>query len=218
MRFAIFDLDGTLVDTLKPHVDSFIAIAEKYGVETNRREIEDLFGVRAKEIYQLLIARQKLDLDAGKLAEEKYAYMQAHLKPFELLPGVKALLEHMQSRKIKMAVATGTSKPVLVKNVLGMAGILQYFDKIITAEEVSFTKPDPEIYLKAISALDPEQKYPKSEFLAFEDSTYGVQAAHGAGLRCVAVATGRAKKVDLTKEKPYLLLDTLEDAALKQIL
>ncbi len=99
-----------------------------------------------------------------------------------LKPGVRELLDDLAARKIPLAVATSTRNPVAEQR-LEQIGLRKYFSALVTGDQVTRGKPEPDIYLKAVRELgaDPASTY------ALEDSHAGVRSAHGAGLRVIMV-------------------------------
>ena len=83
----------------------------------------------------------------------------------------------------------------------------KYFEVILTADSVSHSKPNPEIFLKTATEL----KMNPEKCVIFEDSIFGVKAAKSAGMGCVAVTTGVYSKQELEKEKPDLVVKTLNE-------
>jgi HAD superfamily hydrolase (TIGR01509 family) len=127
----------------------------------------------------------------------------------KLFPGAIELIEALQG-KVKMGLASMNNRSVIL-HLLKMKDIEKYFDTVLTAESISLSKPNPEIFLKAASKLNTKPE----KCVVFEDSIFGVQAAKSANMGCVAVVTGVYSKAELEKEKPDLAVKTLND---KQII
>jgi beta-phosphoglucomutase-like phosphatase (HAD superfamily) len=84
----------------------------------------------------------------------------------------------------------------------------KYFDVVLTAESISHSKPDPEIFLKTAFKL----KASPEKCVVIEDSIFGVKAAKLANMSCIAVLTGVYSKQELEREKPDLIVKTLKDS------
>ncbi len=124
----------------------------------------------------------------------------------KLFPGAKELLETLQG-KVKMGLASMNNRSVIT-NLVEAKCLEKYFDVILTADSVSHSKPDPEIFLKTASGLkvDPEK------CVVFEDSIFGVKAAKSGKMGCVAVTTGVYSARELEVAKPDLIVKTLKDS------
>ena len=100
------------------------------------------------------------------------------------VPGVIAFVDTLRARAVPLAVATSARRSDTVE-LLGPLGLLDRFDAIVTAEDVTRGKPDPEVYVQAAQRLGAAP----DGCLVFEDALVGVQAARGAGMRVIGVAT-----------------------------
>ena len=125
----------------------------------------------------------------------------------QLLPGVERYLAEARRLGLKTAIAS-SSRSNWVMDHLERFGIDEHFDAILCREDVSRTKPDPELYQKALERLS----VPAAETIAFEDSANGIRAAKAAGLFCVAVPNPLTADLDLTDAD--LQLESLEAVTL----
>ena len=130
----------------------------------------------------------------------------------KLFSGVKELLEALQG-KIKMGLASMNNQSVIA-HMVNANGLEKYFDIILTAESISHSKPDPEIFLKTAFKL----KTNPAECVVFEDSIFGVKAAKSANMGCIAVTTGVYVKQELEVERPDLVVKTLNDSRILQFI
>ncbi|MBO5278440.1 MAG: HAD family phosphatase [Lachnospiraceae bacterium] len=182
-KAVIFDLDGTLVDSMwmwreidREYLGRFqIPLPE--GLQSC---IEGMsFSETAmyfKERFQIPDSLEKIQSDWNQMAWEKYE------KEVPLKSGVQEFLDLLKEKQIKMAIATSNSRE-LVEMVLKVHGIFDYFSFIVTGYDVKKGKPDPECYLKAAGAIEvlPEN------CLVFEDIIFGIMAGKNAGMRVCAV-------------------------------
>jgi HAD superfamily hydrolase (TIGR01509 family) len=123
----------------------------------------------------------------------------------KLFPGTKELLEMLHG-KVKMGLASMNNRSVII-HLLKANDLEKYFDAVLTAESISCSKPNPEIFLKTASKL----KTIPEKCLILEDSIFGVKAAKSANMSCIAVLTGVYSRQELETEKPDLIVATLED-------
>ncbi len=205
MKAAIFDLDNTLVDSLKIHEKAYLKIFKKYEIEYEKNKLRKLFGRSSKSIVQTVLDENNLDLDANKIHKEKQElYQKISKDSIELLPGAQYLLELLKFSGAKIGLASGGIKRN-VYDAIEMTNISGYFDVVYTGSDVSDGKPDPEIFQKTAKKLKVKPK----DCIVFEDSFYGVEAAKKSDMFCVAVATGVHTKDDLSEAD--LVLDELSD-------
>jgi beta-phosphoglucomutase len=123
----------------------------------------------------------------------------------ELFPGAKELLDSL-SGHIKMGLASMNNSQV-IERLLNVMKVERFFSVVITVDEVSKSKPDPEIFLKTAQKL---RSNPQS-CVVVEDSIFGVKAAKAGNMRCVAVAQGAYTVEELAKENPDLIVTSLQE-------
>jgi beta-phosphoglucomutase family hydrolase len=186
LKGAIFDMDGVLVDNMGIHMEAFAAIAQRYGVEVNTYSVLGMAGKGNDEIFRLIFPADVVErVGTAALGVEKEAIYREMYAP-RLTPahGLIAFLDGLRSHGVRIAV--GTSAPTVNMDfVFDGLGIRHYFDAIVNVDMVKRAKPDPEIYLRALAELG----LPGDECLVFEDAIAGIQAAHAAGIRVVALST-----------------------------
>jgi beta-phosphoglucomutase len=181
---AIWDVDGTLVDTAELHYRAWIELAAEIGKPFTRKDFTATFGRRNPEIIRSLWDPDASDAVVADLAERKeQSYRTAALREgVTLLPGVRELLEGLKALGWRQAI--GSSAPLAnVDLILTVTGTKDFFDAIASAEDTTRGKPDPQVFQVAAAKLDvsPER------CVVFEDAVAGVEAAKVAGMKCVAV-------------------------------
>jgi len=175
IRGAVFDMDGLLLDTERVCAESWDKTAELLGFADVERAKNACMGLNQAGTIGFF-ERNYHDFDyqnflntARKLTKEALA-VQIPVKQ-----GAEEILQYLKSKNIRLAVASST-REVTVRDQLEKAGLLQYFDQIITGDMVQNSKPDPEIFIKACEALE----LPPESCLAFEDSVNGIRSAYRA--------------------------------------
>jgi beta-phosphoglucomutase family hydrolase len=181
----IFDMDGTLADTMPTHFVAWSQTLKKYGIHFSEERFYALGGVPAVDIIILLAKEQGQSIDAAAVAIEKEVLFEALVGEVQPVQEVKAIAERHRDH-LPMAVATGSPMWVAEK-ILTALGIREWFRVVVTADCVENPKPAPDVYLKAAQGIgvDPQRCH------AFEDTALGVQAAARAGMTVVDINTLR---------------------------
>ncbi len=139
------------------------------------------------------------------LMEKKTKIQVKVLSRIHLFEGAVELLDSLRP-KLKMALATMSNRNIIDK-ILSMKGLGGYFDFVITADEVSKPKPDPEVFLECASKLGCQPE----KCVVVEDSVFGIVAAKKVNMRCIAIPSGAYSKAELEKEHPDLIVDSLKE-------
>ena len=209
---VIFDWDGTLGDTRQVIVIAFQKALSEINCKVSDEYIERRIGIGAADTFRDILRSAKMQFDEKliqRLVERKSQFEIELTDQVKLFPGARELLEALQG-KVKMVLASMNNRSVII-HLLKAKDLEKYFDAVLTAESISHSKPDPEIFLKAASNL----KARPEKCVVVEDSIFGVKAAKSANMGCIAVVTGVYSKLELEKEQPDLTVKTLKD---KQII
>lgn len=199
IKAVIFDLDGTLVDSMGLWKEIDIAFLKERGIEYHEDLQDKIEGmsfaetaVFCKEYYHLSESAEQLQEIWNEMAKDKYRY--------EVLPkpGVMAFLERLKERGIKMGIATSNSHE-LIGAVNDAHHFDAYMDCIVSACSVERGKPAPDVYFEAARQLGVKPE----ECLVFEDVIKGIEAGKNAGMRVCAVedafsAAQREKKKEIS--------------------
>ena len=198
IKAVIFDLDGSLVDSMWIWRDIDIEYLGRFGITIPDKLQNEIEGksfsetaVYFKERFQIPDSLEKMKEDWNKMAWDKYTH-EVMLKP-----GADAFLRYCVEKNIKLGIATSNSRE-LVEAVAKSRGFEKDFDCIMTACEVKKGKPSPDIYLAVADKLGVEPL----NCLVFEDITAGIMAGKNAGMRVCAVED--AYSLHQTTEKKEL--------------
>ncbi len=183
MRGALWDMDGTLVDTADLHFAAWRATCLANGRDLTRPEFFATFGRRNEETIPILFGDRFVGPAAEALAMRKEElYREAALAGVDLLRGGRALLDRFAATGWLQAI--GSSAPRLnVAQILRQTATTGIFAAVVAGEDVARGKPHPDVFLRgaALLGLRPE------DCVVFEDAPAGVAAAKAAGMKCVAV-------------------------------
>ena len=194
----IFDIDGTLVDSMAAHTQAWAEFLEQNGAQLESQDARrSLVGRTTRDILVQVFGNQLSEDEIEELTEQKERiYRQLYLPALKPLPGLLEFLERSLALGIPMAVASSARKANIDYTLDGL-GIRAYFKEIIGEEQVVQPKPHPEIYLATAARLG----VPSKRCIVFEDSAVGIQAALGAGTQVIGVATTLAVE-DLRRDFP----------------
>jgi beta-phosphoglucomutase family hydrolase len=177
----IFDCDGTLADTMPFHWEAWQTILQRHQLLMPESRFYALGGVPSRDILRMLGEEQGRTLDYHAVAKEKeaaYLPFIERVKPIELV--VQIARDHLG--KVPMAVASGGSKHIIEK-VLHQLQIRDWFDAVVTNEDVVRQKPAPDIFLEAARRIGVSPQRCR----AYEDTDLGLEAIRAAGMHAVDV-------------------------------
>ena len=208
LKAVLFDWDGTLADTRQVIVAAFQQAMREVDVEVEAEFIERRIGTGGEQTIKEILQASTVPFDEALVKRLSARKVQAEIKmsdTVKLFPGALELLNALQG-KAKVALASMNNRPV-VDYLLGSMKIRELFTVVVTVEEVSKFKPDPEIFLKTASKLG----CLPADCVVVEDSIFGVQAAKAAGMSCIAVLTGVYSREELETANPGLIIDSLTE-------
>lgn len=180
-KALIFDLDGTLADTMPVHFLAYKNILMDYGIDFTPELFGTLAGIPAVGTIQKLNEQFGTQMDPeriGHFKEAEYEKIMHKMKPVE--PVVELAKKYYG--KLPMAVGTGGYKRLAWKS-LEILGLDKYFEILVSSEDVTHPKPHPETFLKCAELLGVEPEFCQ----VFEDGDLGIQAANAAGMMSTLV-------------------------------
>ena len=183
MKAVIWDLDNTIVDTEEFHRRAWQTITRQHGIEYSDEEFRAGYGRNNAEILRELLPNPTPAMMA-MISVQKEAAFRALVQPgaVVLLPGVADWLEAIRRQGIWQLV--GSSGPMAnIVTTIEALGIGDYFLALLSGSTLPRGKPHPDLFLRCAAAA----RVPPQECLVIEDSIHGVEAAHRAGMVCIAV-------------------------------
>ena len=192
LRGIIFDLDGVIVSTDEQHYLGWKALADRLGIPFTREVNSRFRGVSRMACMNILEELGgKHYTDSEKIAyadwkNEYYRELLDQMSPADLSQEVRSTLDALRARGLKLAVGSSSKN---AKFILQRIGLSDYFDAVSDGTNISRSKPDPEVFLKAAEYLG----LTPSDCLVVEDAVSGVEAAHAGGMKAATVgdAAGR---------------------------
>lgn len=180
-KALIFDLDGTLADTMPVHFWAYKNILSEYGIDFTPELFATLAGIPAvdtiRKLNELFGTKMNPE-EIGHFKEAEYEKIMHKMKPVE--PVVELMKEY--HGKLPMAVGTGGYKRLAWKT-MRILGLDNYFDILVSTDDISHPKPHPETFLKCAELLGVEPEFCQ----VFEDGEPGIRAASAAGMMATLV-------------------------------
>jgi beta-phosphoglucomutase family hydrolase len=185
-RGFIFDMDGTIVDNMAFHTQSWITFFERRGQLIDADEFfRTTAGRQGKEIIRSALGEHLGDDEVTLLNHEKEAlYRELYAPHLASVGGFDALVERAQAEGIALAVATA-APPANIAFTLDGLDLRRHFGVVVGAADVARGKPHPDVFLEAATRCG----VPPAHCIVFEDAPLGVEAARRAGMRCIVLTT-----------------------------
>jgi len=198
-RAFIFDLDGTLADTMPVHYRAWEVLATRYGLAFTEERFYSLGGVPTSRIAAMLIEEAGLALDPVAVAAEKeQQYVDGLTRGAHAIAPIEPVIAIARARRDDgpLAIASGSSRR-LVTHTLDALGIAPWFGAVVAAEDTARHKPEPDVFLEAARRLG----VAPARCLVYEDTDLGLEAARRAGMAGVDVRPIiRAARLDSSRE------------------
>lgn len=185
---VIFDLDGVIVTTDEYHYKAWKHMAMDEEIYFDRKINERLRGVSRMQSLDIVLERSDSkysEEEKARLAERKNNYYKEYIKQLnssDILPGALSLLEQLKAKKIRIAVGSSSKN---CNTILERIGLNNYFDAVVSGNDISRSKPDPEVFLLAAQRLSLKP----DTCMVVEDAQAGVTAALRAGMKVLAVGS-----------------------------
>jgi beta-phosphoglucomutase-like phosphatase (HAD superfamily) len=185
----IFDMDGVLVDTEPLQMKAELQNCRDFGIDIHEREWENFKGRTAHSIYTYINDNfAGGQHDVSNLIDKKTEILMPLLDQSPTIKGIFEFIEFCQCYFDKIGLATSSNKPTQVK-IFEVHKFGKYFDNVMTGDDVSNGKPDPEIYIKSMLNL----KVKPENTIIIEDSYSGTKAGLDAGATVITIATSHTR-------------------------
>jgi len=194
LRAVIFDFNGIIVDDEPIHFELFQKVFREEGIPLSEEAYYARYlGFDDRGAFMAGFqenSRPLNDAELAELIERKAVYYQEAIRNHvTIFPGVKSLIADL-AQCLPLAVASGALRNE-IKTILTTSGLINHFKAIVSAEDVERGKPEPDIFLKALAALNQRNNNGKpiaaADCVVIEDSKEGIRGARRAGMKCLAV-------------------------------
>ena len=209
IQLCVFDMDGLLIDSeRRVYIKSGLETSRELGRPVSEEFLKQQMGGSSQIYFERLKKEYGQDYPTDEYVKRYFerVYHSFEHDVIPLRPGVKEMLDFCKASNIKMAIAT-TSHRKVVDWAMSKHGLLDDFDYVVSVEMVEHTKPDPEIFLKAVDHFG----IPHENALVFEDAHNGAQAAINGGLRYIMVED-LAILTNEDRQKAVLVTDDISKA------
>lgn len=182
---AVWDLDGTLVDTESNHYAAWRALMQEHGRELSYEQFRPTFGLRNDDVLVHHLGFEAGNDDLQALSERKEELFCTLLEQggLRMQRGARELVEHLHGLGARQAIAS-SAPPGNIDLMVRLMAMGDCFDAVVSSEEVKHGKPAPDIVLKAAARLG----LPPSRLVVLEDAPAGVAAGKAAGGKVIAIA------------------------------
>lgn len=191
MKGFIFDMDGTIIDSMPYHTEAWVKFISGLGIDIDRDEFQRrTAGMTTFEILRRVVGDHLTEVELHDYTEQKETiYRAIYAEAIRPIDGLIEFLEASRALSVPMALATSAGKENL-NFVLKHLEIEEYFTAIVCADEVRLGKPHPDMFLAASSKMGLESH----NCVVFEDALLGIEAAQRAAMKAVVVMTTLEEK------------------------
>ncbi|HAA13103.1 MAG TPA: phosphatase [Cytophagales bacterium] len=178
----IFDLDGTLVDSMPLHLRAYQYAIEPWGVTYSAEVFQSRAGMPTIQTFELIEKDYGLkNFSVQEACDRKRDFFGKNLDQLQLIDPVAEIMRSQQN-KMPMSIGTGSYRKT-VEKVVNLFGLLDYISHVVTADDVQQHKPHPETFLACAERME----MAPAHCVVYEDGDPGVQAALAAGMQVVDV-------------------------------
>ena len=208
---ALFDWDGVIIDSSSHHEESWERLAREEARTLPPDHFKKGFGRKNEVIIPKLLGWTQDPAEIRRLSLRKEALYREVVaeRGLSALPGVRTWLERLRDAGVPCAIGSSTHRANIDLS-LGLIGLAEFFTGIVTAEDVSHGKPDPEVFLLAAARIN----RPPERCVVFEDAHVGITAARAGGMRVIGVATTHPASELTAADLAVQRLDELQPATL----
>ncbi len=183
---VIFDWDGVIVDSSRAHETAWELLAAETSRPLPEGHFKASFGQKNEAIIPTILGWDVSPAEVTRLSRRKEELYRQVLRERGIasLPGAREFLATLRAAAIPCAVGSSTER-LNIDTILGVIGLAGFFQEIVSADDVTRGKPDPQVFLLGAQRLG----VPPGHCVVFEDAFVGLEAARAGGMKAVAVAT-----------------------------
>lgn len=205
IKAALFDLDGTLIDTENQYTVIWGKICRKYRPDIPRLEYL-IKGTTLVQIFERYFPNKEDQVEIDQFLDKSEAEMD-----YSFYPGALAFIEDLKKNGVKCAIVTSSNQKKMASVRKAIANFDNLFDKVLTSEDFSASKPAPDCYLLGAKVFGCE----KEECAVFEDAFTGLQAGMSSGIFTFGITTCNSREA--IADKCNYVIDTFEGLTYKKV-
>ena len=209
IKVVVFDYDGVLIKSSDVHLQTWKDVLESEGVDhqITTELIESHFGESYEDMAKHIISEEQKDKRETVLKKLIEIFRSPEYpNKFEKVDGIREFLESLKKREIKLAVASGNKKDILM-NWLTVAGVKDVFDLILSAEDIKHGKPQPDMLEEVKLFFEANS----DEIIFVGDAKDDIKMGKAAGVKTVAVLTGAMSRDEAEKEGADMILEKVTE-------
>jgi HAD superfamily hydrolase (TIGR01509 family) len=195
IKAAIFDIDGTLIDSVDYHAQAWQIIFHRYGIDVPLAAVREQIGKGGDKLMQVFLSPEQIEREGKQIEQERSDFFKREylpkVKPF---PAIRELFERLRSDGKKIALASSAKRDEL-EIYKKITGIAPYLETATSSDDAPNSKPDPDIFRAALNGL---KNIAPSEAIAIGDTPYDAEAAGRAGIRTIGMLSGGFPPEQLT--------------------
>ncbi|AWN37582.1 HAD family hydrolase [Methylobacterium radiodurans] len=194
-RAVIFDIDGTLLDSVDLHAEAWVAAFARFGIATDFATVRGQIGKGGDELMPVFVPEERLAREGEAIeAYRSDLFKRDYLPRVKPFPGVRALFERVRAEGLTIALGS-SGKRAEVEHYQEILGITDLVDVATSSDDADRSKPHPDIFQAALERLG---GMPKDRVLAVGDTPYDAEAAGKAGIGAIGVLCGGFPEADLS--------------------
>lgn len=183
----IFDVDGTLVDSVGFHAQAWERAFKKHGYDVPYLEVKQHIGKGGEYIVEAFVPEDEVEQVVDAISDDRKTYYQAELLPkVQPFPDVKPLFHRLKADGLRIVLAS-SARPQSIQHYIELLGVESLIDGATSTEDVECAKPEPDIFEAALKKLSP---LTAEQVLVVGDSPYDAIAAGKVGLQAIGVLSG----------------------------
>jgi len=186
VKAVIFDVDGTLIDSVDLHARAWQEIFLKYGVHTDCQAVRDQIGKGGDKLMKVFLSEEQIARQGKEIEEQRTElFVREYLPRVKPFPALRALFERLRADGIQIALAS-SAKDKELEIYKEITGIEPFLAEDTSSDDVSNSKPDPDVFLTARKKLGIDPR----DVLAIGDTQYDAESAAKAGMRTIGLMCG----------------------------